>query len=62
MEKICVYLNNAGNQALNIINAIGKRVPMFFSWEPVEMDYIEVEIMARQEDMATVEDAIAGLV
>jgi len=62
MKTICVYLNNAGNQALNIINAIGKRIPMFFNWEPVEMDYIEVEIMARQEDMATVENAIAGLV
>ena len=62
MKTICVYLNNAGNQALNIINAIGKRIPMFFSWEPIEMDYIEVEIMARQEDIATVEDAIAGLV
>lgn len=62
MKTICVYLNNAGNQALNIINAIGKRIPMFFSWEPVEMDYIEVKIMARQEDIATVENAIAGLV
>ena len=62
MNTICVYLNNAGNQALNIINAIGKRIPMFFSWEPIEMDYIEVEIMARQEDIATVENAIAGLV
>ena len=62
MKTICVYLNNAGNQALNIINAIGKRIPMFFSWEPVEMDYIEVEIMARQEDRATVENVIAGLV
>ena len=62
MEKICVYLNNAGNQALNIINAIGKRIPMFFSWEPVERNYIEVEIIARQEDIATIENAIAGLV
>lgn len=62
MKTICVYLNNAGNQALNIINAIGKRIPMFFSWESIEMDYIEVEIMARQEDIATVENAIAGLV
>ena len=62
MKTICVYLNNAGNQALNIINTIGKRIPMFFSWEPIEMDYIEVEIVARQEDMATIENAIAGLV
>lgn len=62
MKKICVYLNNAGNQALNMINMIGKQIPMFFSWEPIEMDYIEVEIVARQEDIATIENAIAGLV
>ena len=44
------------------LDAIRDSIPCFIKVTPVEMDWQEVEIKARQEDMAKVEILLAGLV
>ena len=62
MRTIAGYLNNAKGKAIDTIKALANKIPMFWGYEPVEMDYIYVEITVRQEDAQSVENAIAGLV
>ena len=44
------------------LTIIAQSVPCFFSLEPVEMNFYEVEIEARNEDISTIERILAPLV
>lgn len=44
------------------LTTIAQKVPCFFSLSPVEMNFYEVEIEARNEDISTIERILAPLV
>ena len=44
------------------LDAVRDSVPCFIKTTPVEMNWQEVEIKARQEDMAKIEILLAGIV
>ena len=61
MRKGTFYIQN--RVALDmILESIKETIPCFINREYIEMDYSEVEIIARVEDWAFVENMLAPLV
>lgn len=61
MRKGTFYIQN--KVALDmILESIKETIPCFINREYIEMDYSEVEIIARVEDWAFVENMLAPLV
>lgn len=47
---------------LDTLEVITYCFPCFFEWEPVEMDYLKVTYIVRDEDLPTLEKALRALV
>lgn len=45
-----------------ILDKVAERFPLFMDIESVEMNYVEVTIQAREEDIASIERMIAEIV
>jgi len=61
MTKKVYYIEN-GCSLASAIEYLENIIPCFIELEPVEMDYMEVSIICRNEDVAFVEKAVAPLV
>ena len=61
VEKI-YYLNNKRNKAIEAIERISNKIPMFINIEIIEMNYIKANLKAREEDLKALENAIAEFV
>ena len=46
----------------NAIDEITNKFPCFVNWESVEMNFIEIAIIARQEDIASIEKIFSKIV
>ena len=57
-----IDLNEITNDLEETLMALYMRIPCFVKIEPVEMNWVKVTIQAREEDLFTVEQYIAGLV
>ena len=62
-EKIYwVDLNDITNDLEETLMALYMRIPCKVDMEPVEMNWVKVTILARDEDLFFVEQYMAGLV
>lgn len=61
MKTLCYFIEN-NTFAMDTINELIDYVPCFVRWDKVEMNYLEVTIQAREEDVKTVENFFATLV
>lgn len=57
-----VYYIEATVSLISAIEYLENTIPCFIECEPVEMNYMEVSIICRNEDVAFVEKAVAPLV
>lgn len=61
MMTICFYVEST-DKAYDTLDYVIDRFPCFVRWESVEMNYIEVSITARVEDIPSVEKIFAEIV
>ena len=61
MRKGTFYIQNRGALDM-ILEHIKETIPCFINREYIDMDYSEVEIIARVEDWAFVENMLAPLI
>ena len=59
---IKVYYIENTNTLEDTLDALATIIPCFVDLEPIEMNYEKVTIMARVEDLPTVENYLAPLV
>ncbi len=61
MKTLCYYIEN-NQTAINTINELIEAVPCFVRWDKIEMNYLEITIQAREEDIKAIEKIFSEIV
>lgn len=61
MKTICFYAEHT-DKTLDLLNYVLDSFPCFARCETIEMNYLEISIMARFEDLAPIEKIFSEIV
>ena len=61
MKTISFFTENT-QTAFDILNTVIDIFPCFVNWKSVEMNYLEISIMGRLEDIASIEKIFSEIV
>lgn len=61
MKTISFFTENT-QTAFDILNTVIDMFPCFVNWKSVEMNYLEISIMGRLEDIASIEKIFSEIV
>lgn len=61
MKKVCYYVerNDLYNTFLVAFNEMIFTIPCFVSFKDVEMNFVEITVLCREEDILTVQNTFA---
>lgn len=61
MKTISFFTENT-QTAFDVLNTVIDMFPCFVNWKSVEMNYLEISIMGRLEDIASIEKIFSEIV